>query len=67
MAKMTEEHKRKISESCKHPKTKLYYRFYIDERGAFQLDVRAAIEAPIGYKPLTVKAIVGSEQQPRYL
>lgn len=49
---MTEEHKRKISESCKHPKKKLYYRFYIDEHGAFQLDVRAAIEAPIGYKQI---------------
>ena len=67
MAKMTEAHKKKISESCKHPKKKLYYRFYIDEHGAFQLDVRTALEAPIGYKPLTVKAIEESEKQPRYL
>lgn len=67
MAKMTEEHKKKISESCKHPKKKLYYRFYIDEHGSFQLDVRAAIEAPRGYKPLTVKAIEDSEKATRYL
>ena len=67
MAKMTEEHKKKISESCKHPKKKLYYRFYIDEHGAFQLDVRASLETPIGYKPLTVKAIEDAEQQPLYL
>ena len=64
---MPENQKKKISESCKHPKKKLYYRFYIDEHGAFQLDVRAAIEPPIGYKPLTVKAIEESEKQPRYL
>lgn len=67
MAKMTEEHKKKISDSCKHPKKKLYYRFYIDEHGTFQLDVRADIEAPIGYKPLTVKAIEDSEKAPLYL
>lgn len=64
---MTEEHKRKISESCRHPKKKLYYRFYIDDSGVFQLDVRAALEAPRGYKPLTVKAIEESEKLPRYL
>lgn len=67
MAKMTEEHRKKISESCKHPKKKLYYRFYVDEQGTFQLDVRAAIEVPIGYKPLTVKAIEESEKMPHYL
>lgn len=67
MAKMTEEHKKKISDSCKHPKKKLYYRFYIDEHGSFQLDVRAAIEVPIGYKSLTVKAIEESEKRTRYL
>lgn len=64
---MTEEHKKKISDSCKHPKKKLYYRFFIDEHGTFQLDVLAALETPIGYKHLTVKAIEESEKQPRYL
>ena len=67
MAKMTEEHKKKISESCKHPKKKLYYRFYIDDNGSFQLDVKVGIEAPLGYKLLTVKVVEESERQPRYL
>lgn len=64
---MTEEHKRKISKSCKHPKKKLFYRFFIDDHGSFQLDIVTGIEAPVGYKPLTVKAIEESEKQPRYL
>lgn len=67
MAKMTDEHKKKISESCKHPKKKLYFRFFIDEHGSFQIDIAAALEAPLGYKPLTVKAIETAENQPHYL
>lgn len=67
MAKMTEEHKKKISESCRHPKKKLYYRFFIDEHGSFQIDIATGIEAPVGYKPLTVKAIEDAQNHPRYL
>lgn len=57
---MTEEHKRKISEACKHPKKKIFYRFYYDGN-QFQIDLVASIEQPEDYKPLTVKAIENSK------
>jgi len=58
---LTEEHKKKISASCKgKPKKKIYYRFYVDDNGLFQIDLVADVYPPKGYKPLTVKTIESS-------
>jgi len=59
---MTEEHKRKISEACRHPKKKIYYRFFLDENGEFQIDLDVGYTAPNGYKLLTVDVIESSKR-----
>lgn len=58
----SEEHKRKISEACKHPKKKIYYRFFLDDKGEFQIDLDTGYTAPFGYKLLTVEVIENSRK-----